>query len=204
MSKTVFMDLGNVLVGVNEKKAIKLFADEFGIKEEKIKKVSDSELEQDFADGKIDMEEYIQELNNFFTNSNKEFTFSRLLEIWESPFTKIDSTERILEQLLGQTRVFALSNTNPLHIAAVKSNFPGLLEKFQKKIYSYDAGASKPKKEIYEYALDVADARANNSIFIDDLEENVEGAKKVGIQAHQYQNEKELIKFLRKHGFNVE
>ena len=203
MPKKIFFDLGNVLIDVDKQKAVELFAQEFKLGEEGIKKIADSSLEKKFAEGKIGIDDYIDQLNNIFNNAKNELTLQRVKEIWKHPFTKIDSTENILDSLRGQTDIFLLSNTNPLHILAVKEKYPALIPKFQKKIYSYDAGTSKPDQKIYEYALERTGVKPENSIFIDDLEENVDSARELGFYVHQYHNQEELINFLQRHDFDV-
>ena len=48
-------------------------------------------------------------------------------------------------------------------------------------IYSFEVGSRKPEPEIYHKALDVANAKAENSLFIDDLIENIEIARSMDI-----------------------
>ena len=69
-------------------------------------------------------------------------------------------------------------------------------------IYSYDVGYRKPEKEIYHIACDSAEVNPENSIFIDDLEENIIGANKVGIKGIHYKNTIDLLKELTRLNIN--
>jgi putative hydrolase of the HAD superfamily len=63
---------------------------------------------------------------------------------------------------------------------------------FQTVTTSEDAGVKKPNRIIFEYALDLAKTKTNNSIMIgDSLEADVQGAKSFGMEAIFFGNEPE-------------
>jgi len=57
---------------------------------------------------------------------------------------------------------------------------------FDLVIESGHIGTLKPEKECYQYALQSLDVHAENSLFFDDREMNVEGARAVGMHAETY------------------
>ena len=63
---------------------------------------------------------------------------------------------------------------------------------------SYKVKYLKPEKEIYLDLINKLNLDAEECIFIDDLEKNVIGAKKIGIKGIQYKNHENLLKELRK------
>ena len=54
----------------------------------------------------------------------------------------------------------------------------------------------KPDRRIYEIVLERFGLRAEECVFFDDLEKNVEGAKAVGIEAYRFEGDVRLIKDL--------
>ena len=53
----------------------------------------------------------------------------------------------------------------------------------------------KPSEEIYKYLLNKYKLKAEECLFIDDIEKNIEGAKKVGMKAEIFKhNYDEIIK----------
>lgn len=77
---------------------------------------------------------------------------------------------------------------------ALLSNFTSGIEKFLEEIFkinhlfdvvvsSYNVKMKKPDPRIYEHALKELGVQPREAIFIDDLEENIEGAKAVGIRS---------------------
>jgi putative hydrolase of the HAD superfamily len=64
-------------------------------------------------------------------------------------------------------------------------------------------GASKPDKRIYLEALKRLKVKPNEAIFIDDMEVNVKGARKVGINAIHFKGIKGLKRDLKRYGIKV-
>ena len=56
------------------------------------------------------------------------------------------------------------------------------VEKFDGCVYSFREGVAKPDPEIYKILLNRYDLKAEECVFIDDTEENVTGAEKLGIK----------------------
>jgi len=95
-----------------------------------------------------------------------------------------------LEQLSARHNLYLLSNTNSIHFTAFSQRFTAGAEKknfndyFTKAYYSHVIGLRKPDEEIYSFVLEDAGIKAGETLFIDDLAINIEGAKSVGIKTH--------------------
>lgn len=63
---------------------------------------------------------------------------------------------------------------------------------FDKKIVSYELGSVKPDKETFPSVLDKAQIIAEETLFIDDHEINIQRAKEVGIHGIVFKNAKQL------------
>ena len=55
-------------------------------------------------------------------------------------------------------------------------------------IYSFEVGLRKPDPDIYHKALSISKTVATEALFIDDLIENIEMAKKLGWNTIHYKN----------------
>ena len=64
-------------------------------------------------------------------------------------------------------------------------------------VVSYQVHVLKPDREIYEILLEKYSLKAEECLFFDDRMDNVEGAKKVGIQAIQVTSREMLNETLR-------
>jgi len=203
MIKTIYFDLGNVLVDVNKEVALKIFAAELNASRQSLLNFPDSEIEKKYETGEIDTERYLQGLKDYF-KLDEELSYQYLKKIWRQPFTIIADSVEILDKVREQTNVVLLSNTNPLHIDAVDSKYPDLLDRFDDKIFSFTAGASKPDPKIYDFALNKVGVNPAQALFIDDLEENIAAAEEKGIDSHLFRKHDQLINFLARNGIKVE
>lgn len=74
----------------------------------------------------------------------------------------------------------------------------GLYEPFEPCLLSWEIGMVKPDPDIYAHLLEQLNLPANNVIFIDDLPENVEAARQMGIDAILFKSEDQLRKALKR------
>jgi len=102
----------------------------------------------------------------------------------------------LLRKLRALHRVACLTNNNPLHW----SRFPELPGLFDSIFASHLTGFLKPDPEAFEHALRELDVRAEAVWFFDDLLQNVEAARKVGIRALQVRGFADVEPALRAEG----
>ncbi len=70
-------------------------------------------------------------------------------------------------------------------------------------ILSYEVKARKPDKAIFDAALELGDAKPEESFYIDDIPEYVDAAKSYGIHSHAFTGAKDLIDALEKQNINL-
>ncbi|MBE7660382.1 HAD-IA family hydrolase [Tenacibaculum finnmarkense] len=83
-------------------------------------------------------------------------------------------------------RLFLLSNTNDLHISWIQNNWGAELYQefkncFEQFYLSHEINFRKPNATIYEFVLNENNLIASETLFVDDLKENTDSAKKLGI-----------------------
>lgn len=71
-----------------------------------------------------------------------------------------------------------------------------LRNKFNYFANSYQIGVSKPDKRIFKAALAKSGSKPEETLFIDDLKENIESAKSMGIHVIQFENYEQFLKEL--------
>ena len=111
---------------------------------------------------------------------------------WKLLLGEEKNTVNILEALNKQYSIWLLSNTNPKHIQdeiEKRYLFPSLVNG---AVYSFDVGVRKPEKEIYEIAMQRANANPQECLFIDDLLENIQAAKQIGIEGIHFISSEQL------------
>ncbi|MEK7118335.1 MAG: HAD-IA family hydrolase [Patescibacteria group bacterium] len=124
-------------------------------------------------------------------------TFARL---WVNIF---DGENADLDKLLLELpqKKYLLSNANALvneryiaHCAIVRNHFP----LYEQRILSCNVGAIKPNPFIYKAAWARADVKPEQSLFLDDIPENIEAWRAEGGHGIVYHAGKHSIKELRK------
>jgi HAD superfamily hydrolase (TIGR01509 family) len=79
------------------------------------------------------------------------------------------------------------SNTNPLDFETVSRGYPDLLEPFEERIFlSYRLGVMKHEPAFYSQVLAGLARPAEACVFIDDRQENVEAARRIGMRGIVY------------------
>lgn len=74
-----------------------------------------------------------------------------------------------------------LSNTNAIHWDWLLEQHGEMLRKFDRLWVSHEMGLEKPDPEIYRRVVEATQRPPEAHLFIDDLSENVEGARSVGM-----------------------
>jgi|GEM_PF-1488679 len=93
-------------------------------------------------------------------------------------------------------KIFALSNIE-YNAAEYHSKFVSFLDGIAQKVYySEHTGFVKPHPKAYEHILDENKLKPEDCIYFDDMHENVEAAKKLGIKSFVYEGVDQIKKLL--------
>jgi putative hydrolase of the HAD superfamily len=121
-------------------------------------------------------------LPNHATNAQIDHAWN--LIIGEIPGHRMD----FLVSLKAKYRTFLLSNTNPIHYDHYQEytrktfGMPSLDSLFEKAFFSFKLGLYKPDHDIFQFVLQDSGLDPAETVFIDDMEENVEAARQCGMQ----------------------
>ncbi|HEY3929735.1 MAG TPA: HAD family phosphatase [Candidatus Koribacter sp.] len=85
-------------------------------------------------------------------------------------------------------KIAVLSNMQLDMLAAMRRNF-AWLARFDAQIYTCEIGAVKPEPEAYNAALKGVGTSAEDSLFLDDKQVNIDGARAVGMQAQLFEGD---------------
>jgi putative hydrolase of the HAD superfamily len=102
----------------------------------------------------------------------------------------------------GYTLVLG-SNTNDLHAAQFRRQFAATLSHFDRLILSHEIGHTKPASAFYHACAEAAGAAPSGCVFIDDLPENVDGARAAGLSGIVFRDVPGLRDELRGLGVEV-
>ena len=185
-AKTIILDLGGVLFDIDYHRTQEAFRSiGFTDVEKQYSQLQQTSIFDDLETGKTSPQEFCEQLRKA---TGIQATNEAIFETWnamllELPQESIDFVKTLAEQY----QVYLLSNTNEIHLQAIFNHFPpykSLEGLFDKVYYSCRIGRRKPNADIFEFVLSDIGVRAEETIFIDDSPQHVEGAKSVGIHAY--------------------
>lgn len=99
----------------------------------------------------------------------------------------------LIDKIKDKYKIVILSNQVESWLEKVIDD-NNLRDKFRHFINSYHVGKKKPDKEIFKIALERSDSRPDETLFIDDSEENIKAAQELGIQCIKYVTFEQFLK----------
>jgi putative hydrolase of the HAD superfamily len=113
---------------------------------------------------------------------------------WEDP--------EVIELIAGAPvrHRIVLSNTNAIHWDWIRAQYGHVLSRFDHCLASHECQVEKPDAEIFQMAISRTGLPASAHLFIDDLAENVEGARAVGMDAVLHTDAASLREEFRRRG----
>lgn len=112
---------------------------------------------------------------------------------WGDIFTLNEPVARLASELReAGYRLVLGSNTNKIHADHFRPRFADALAAFDRLVLSFEVGAIKPSASFYHACADAAGCPRDECLFIDDLPENVEGARAAGLQGLLFRDADQL------------
>lgn len=189
MYKNIVFDLGNVLLSFNPREYLKNKISKDKI-DEVYKAIFNSEEWVMLDRGTISEKDAIK--NIIERNSVCRDDINLAFKDWYDILKPIEETVEVLITLKENGyKIYYLSNFHELAFEEVtkKNKF---FEIFDGGVVSYAEKLIKPEEAIYKLILDRYKLNPSETIFVDDVEVNVEGASKVGIKTILFKDAKEL------------
>ena len=196
--KSIIFDLGGVILNLNYSKT----EDEFkkiGVLnfKEFYSQKKQTLLFDDLEKGRIKPEEFISSLKESENLKIKEIDF---INAWNAMLLEIPIEKlQFIDGLKKDYKIILLSNTNEIHIKKFEDDLKknNMLEQFYKcfdKIYySSRMGKRKPEENCFNQVLEENGLIAENTLFIDDSIQHIEGAKKAGIKTFHLEKNKSIL-----------
>ncbi|MDP3646375.1 MAG: HAD family phosphatase [bacterium] len=155
-------------------------------------------LEQSVENGSINNETFAQKIIEAI--DAPALTRENCIEMWGNIFTQNDEIIPLLKDIKSRgVAIAVLSNTSGVHWQYVrKLDVMQILEEWDIPfILSHEETVTKPDTKIYRTALEALGCRAEDAVFVDDIAENVEAARSVGMLGIDYNCTKQPIEYLR-------
>ncbi|MCP1625293.1 HAD family hydrolase [Pseudomonas nitroreducens] len=115
----------------------------------------------------------------------------------------LEDTVQVLDELhRGGVRLLALTNWSAETFPVAQERF-GFLDRFEGVLVSGQEGLMKPEPEIFQLLIRRYGLTPSRTLFIDDVQKNVDAAAAQGLQAAQFVNASRLRQDLQRLGLPV-
>ncbi len=200
--KNIIFDLGNVLLDIDYSLTTGRLSEITGLDVNR-ELMEHGEIFLKFETGKIP---YVVFFNYLTRISTKKAIINDMLPAWNAMLIGMQpEIPALLGSLSKNYNLFILSNTNETHIqwldkyliheSIYNQWYHGW---FNQIFYSHMIGLRKPDRQCFDHVLMQSNISANETLFIDDNVENVNGSVDAGIRGMLYdKSEKKLTEFLK-------
>jgi len=202
--KTIVFDLGNVVVNFDHWIAVNKISHLCSYSPKEIFDMFfDSPLTKAFEKGKISPQEFYSKVKK---KLKCDISYKDFLPIWNKIFFLTSNNliiHKMIRKLKKQYKIFLLSNINKAHFNYLRNSLDGIFDEFNRVILSYKVEMIKPEKNIYNLVRKFSKSQFNNILYIDDREDLISAASKLGIKSIRYVNPKALKQRLSIFGVKV-
>jgi putative hydrolase of the HAD superfamily len=180
MIRCVLSDLGRVIIHFDNTIFFEKIANYSSLSKEEIAELASthSSPRRAFDSGDITAMEFYNQTTRIL---EAKIDYDNFFSIYNDVFSLNSPILEIMKKLKRKYRLVLLSNTDVMRFGFIKKRFPEIMI-FDDYVLSYEVGVMKPHPRIYEEAMKKAGVEARECVFIDDIEENIEAARKLGIK----------------------
>ena len=183
MIEAIIFDLGDVFLNLNYQASIDAFK-KLGLNDwnDDLKSKAIS-----FETGKIDELQFMEAIQKYIPNAELiDIRKAWNAVIGDFPLERLE----FLEKLQNKYDIFLLSNTNPTHIDRFEHHVGLTFARefyahFNKIYFSYETKVRKPDEAVFNLILKQNNLKPNKTLFVDDMLEHIEVAKRLGINTWQ-------------------
>jgi FMN phosphatase YigB (HAD superfamily) len=196
--RAVIFDIGRVIINVNFAHSPAELGQNASLSHSQILKLLEGDSRwADWQEGRMAPREWYR---HFCEKFQVRLGFEEFCTSWNA-LLELETIlpEALFERLSAECRLALLSNTDPIHVAHIEATYP-FVRFFPVRVYSCRVGASKPAPVIYHHALRELDVLPQETIFIDDIRENVIAAEALGITPFHFTSAEDLLDGLYKMG----
>lgn len=197
--KTFLFDIGNTLISLDYEAALEEICRYATVDRDRLVQL------MEWSGGYHDLERGAVDFAQFhdFMRSRAGYRggIERLRKAWCMILsTPVEGIEELLERIRQRYTVAFLSNSNEVHAEFIQRRYRILFRKADAIIYSHVHRLLKPDSAIYLLACETVGVEPRQVVFVDDLYENVQAARNLGMRAYQFSGALDLGRELEMDG----
>ena len=186
MIKNIIFDLGGVILNIDYNLTIEAFK-ALGILrfDQMFSKFQQDRVADNFEKGLVSENDFRNHIREAAGVSYDDQTIDRAWNamLLDFPPSRIEMLRKLKSDGYG---LFLLSNTNPIHLRALKHDFEvqfgtAFDKLFTRAYYSHDTGMRKPQKEIFGKVMAEFELQPTETLYIEDSKQHTDAARTLGI-----------------------
>ncbi|KXT84697.1 HAD family hydrolase [Streptococcus panodentis] len=195
MIDTIVFDMGNVLIEWNPQKVIDFYEKDAERANRLNLAIFQSQIWHQVDKGLLPLSDAVKQVCLRLDGS-----YSKTIEnIFYNWYQALDKRLVLQQAAISYAKkgyhIYILSNTSEIYYRLEEDWLP-IAKVIQGKLLSFEEKLMKPDASIYRCFLERYDLKASNCLFLDDMAENVQAAKTVGMEAIQVFDEKTAVEQL--------
>lgn len=195
--KNIIFDLGKVILNLDFEASEKAFRS-LGVNSPIVdhSHVFSKPLFYELETGKITPDEFRKQIRKLLLNprlSDHEIDDAWYAMIKDIPKKRVDT----ILQLSQTFDIYLFSNTNKIHIDRLHADFRKIYgfefsSLFIRDFYSHEIRERKPEVNAYLRVIEISGITPEETLFVDDLEKNIEGAERAGLKTFWLKDHMEM------------
>ena len=173
-----------------------------GVSEDEAKRVflKSPQMNQEYKNGKMTDEEFWSwAISEWKLSQTWQEVVNLMIEGYDVN-ENVVATVKSLREKGYKTAI--CSNNFPARVNGLQQKF-GFLDNFDVSVFSFEVGASKPDRRIFEALAKKSGVEPSSIVFADDNPDNLVGAKEVGITTFLYEGFEKYLEQLKSVGVKI-
>ena len=162
-------------------------------------KQGSKELRDKFGAGKLSQQEFIDKASKML--QIPEIKFIEEYGKAYFPIRKINKVFNIYKKL--KLKKYLFSDTNPIHLEFIKKKYSEMFKLADNIFMSSRIGSRKNQLASYKHIITKLQFRPSQILLIDDKQDVLDLAWRLGMKTILFKNNKQLVKSLRKFGVKI-
>jgi putative hydrolase of the HAD superfamily len=184
--QTIIFDIGGVLISFDFVRLAQELSRRTGQEPEKLLPCFRAATVRDVETGAVGPEEFF---DRTMAPLLRGMGYEDWIRAWMDNYSINEPGWALLELARRHGRtVCILSNLAHYNQVAIERKFPHFFQTTDHNFYSYELGLHKPAPEIFLKVSDLLGTEPGDCFFLDDVAENVDGARQSGMSGMQFAN----------------
>lgn len=199
--EVIVSDLGKVLLPFEVERVWEALNPHFGVTHAEARDIVQALFKETrFGTGGVEGPEFYRRM---VERTGLKLPYEAFCVAWSDMFWEDHAVIRLVAEAPVAKR-YLLSNINDIHWRFVQERYPHVLQGFDRLVASHEVGLEKPDPAIFEWVMRDSGYPAAAHLFIDDIAENVESARTLGMDGIVHTDSESLWRQFMRRGLATE